>query len=71
MTESATGMIDLAPYFDDPDDMPNEALSYTDDSEMTTIEGSMLTITASVDGETMITVTASDGDARRLRTCLP
>ena len=62
MTESATATIDdLGAYFNDPDSMP-EALSYSDDSEMTMIDGSMLTITASAPGTTMITVTASDGN---------
>ena len=60
MTESATTTLDLMGHFNDPDGLP-EPLSYSTDSEMATVAGSMLTITASVPGTTMITVTASDG----------
>ncbi len=62
MMESVTSEpIDLSMYFTDPDELPMP-LEYSDDSDMTMIEGSMLTITASVAGKTMVTVTASDGE---------
>ncbi len=65
MMESVTSEpIDLSMYFMDPDEMPSP-LTYTDSSNIsgmkTTIEGSMLTITADAAGTTMITVTATDG----------
>ena len=63
MMESVTSEpIDLSMYFMDPDELPMP-LTYSDESDMTMIDGSMLTITASVAGKTMITVTASDGEA--------
>ena len=63
MMESVTSEpIDLSMYFMDPDEKPM-ALTYSDNSDMTMIDGSMLTITASVAAKTMITVTASDGEA--------
>ena len=61
MTESATTTLDLMDHFNDPD---GGQLSYSTDSEMATVADSMLTITASVPGTTMITVTASDGAAQ-------
>ena len=62
MTESATTEpLDLGDYFSDDVDNGPEPLSYSTDSEMAMVDGSMLTITASVAGTTMITVTASDG----------
>ena len=60
MTESATKTLDLGDYFSDEDGLP-AALSYSDESDMTTIDGSTLTITASAPGTTTITVTATDG----------
>ena len=63
MMESATTTLDLADYFEDPDGMPMP-LRYSDDSDMTMIDGSMLTITADHSDSgttTTITVTASDG----------
>ena len=64
MMESASKTFDLANHFDDPDDRPMP-LTYSDDSDMTTIEGSMLTITADESDSgsmTTITVTATDGE---------
>ena len=62
--ESATSEpIDLSTHFMDPDGMPMP-LTYSDDSDMTMIDGSMLTITADHSDSGMtstITVTASDG----------
>ncbi len=63
MMESATETLDLADYFEDPDGMP-KSLMYSDDSDMTMIDGSMLTITADHSDSGMmstIKVTASDG----------
>lgn len=63
MESAMSDPIDLSMYFMDPDEMPMP-LMYSDDSDMTMIEGSMLTIMAdhSHSGMTMtITVTASDG----------
>ena len=59
MTESVTTMLDLADHFSDLDGP--QPLEYSADSEMAMVAGSMLTITASVAGTTMITITASDG----------
>ena len=63
--ESATSELDLSMYFMDPDGMPMP-LTYSDDSDMTMIDGSMLTITADHSDSgmtTTITVTATDGAA--------
>lgn len=63
MMESASETINLADHFEDPDDGPMP-LSYSDDSDMTMIEGSMLTINADASDAgmmTTITVTATDG----------
>ena len=62
-TESVTSeSIDLSGHFSDSDNKP-QPLSYSADSDMATIDGSMLTITAADGdaGDTTITVTASDG----------
>ena len=61
MTESLTKTLDLIGYFVDPDGLPGSMLSYSTESEMATVDGATLTITASVAGTTEITVTASDG----------
>ena len=64
MMESASKKFDLADHFEDPDESPMP-LEYSDDSDMTTIEGSMITIMADAsdsDSMTTITVTATDGE---------
>ena len=61
MTESATKPLDVEEYFSDPDG--TQPLEYSTDSDMVMVNGSTLTITASVAGTTEITVTARDGAA--------
>ena len=61
MTESATETLDVEEYFSDSDG--TQPLEYSTDSDMVMVNGSTLTITASVAGTTEITVTARDGAA--------
>ena len=69
MMESATSEpLDLSMHFMDPDEMPMPLTYSSDDSDMTMIDGSMLTITATAPGMTEITITASDGAASAMDT---